>query len=152
MDKKKIEVIAAVVLVAVFILIFSGSLKKVVPAFQRAHPRVTASGVSAPEKVKSLFAVNSAKKEINAKVESKESGHERDPFALPEVSERSASAVADLKLTGITTNSKGRMMAIMNENMISVGGKVGHFTVVDITAKKVVVTDGKQNFELKLEE
>ncbi len=152
MGKKKIEIIAAVALIVAFIFILSGSLKKVLPAFRRAHPRITAAGVSAPEKVKSLFDVDIAKKEIKAELEERESGYERDPFALSEISEGPVSAIADLKLTGITTNNKGRMIAIMNQDMVSAGDKIGHFTVVDITAKKVVVTDGKQNFELNLEE
>lgn len=152
MGKKKIEIIAAVALIVAFIFILSGSLKKVLPAFRRAHLRVTASGVSAPERVKSLFDVDIAKKEIKSELEERASGYERDPFALPENSEGPVSAIADLKLTGITTNNKGRMIAIMNQDMVSAGDKIAHFTVVDITAKKVVVTDGKQNFELKLEE
>ena len=91
------------------------------------------------------------KKEIRFEVKESEFGGERDPFALPDVQGGPTSAVSELRLTGITTNGKGKAIAIINENMVSVGGKIGRFTVVNITGSKVVVADEKQSYELKLE-
>ncbi|MDD5136285.1 MAG: hypothetical protein PHN63_02925 [Candidatus Omnitrophica bacterium] len=149
MDKKKIEIVAAIVLVIAFALILSSSLKK---AGQKLFPRaktVTAAAVNAPENIKP---VDLKKKEVKPEVVVPGSAVERDPFALPDVPAGPVSALSELRLTGITTNGKGKAIAIINENMVFVGGKIGHFTVLSIAGNKVVVTDGKQSYDLKLEQ
>ena len=148
MDKKKIEIIAAVVLVIVFAFILAGSLKKAGQKLSQRAAAITATAIKAHENIKP---VDGTKKVIKSEAKESEFAGERDPFALPDVQGVPASPVSELRLTGITTNGKGKAIAIINENMVSVGGKIGRFTVVNITGSKVVVADEKQSYELKLE-
>jgi hypothetical protein len=147
MDKKKIELIITAVLIAVFVFVLAGSIKKVGQKLKKVSS-VTATVAVVPGRIKPSVA---AQKVVKPEALKETAGEERDPFALPEVGKSTASAISDIKLTGITTNGKGKAVALINENIVSVGGKVGDFTVVEISGNKVVLTDGKQNYDLKLE-
>lgn len=75
---------------------------------------------------------------------------ERDPFMLAPVSKGPASEVSDLVLEGISSDGKGKAMAIISGSIVRSGGKIGKFTVVNILKTKVIVTDGKKEYTLTL--
>jgi len=150
MDKKRLEIIVTAVLAVVLIFILSGALKKWVPKYPAtANLRIPEEKVNVSAKTTPTF---NAKKEGETNAEEYDYRRLRDPFSPPEVSEGPVSAISKLRITGITRDGKGKVIAIINEKIVNVGGKVGNFTVLDITANKAIVTDGKQNFELKLEQ
>ena len=150
MDRKKIEIIAVVVLIVAFIFTLSGSLKKVGSKL-KSKAGVSSLAMSAPQ----APAQNAAASKKKAKPEIKEEAYgpnDRDPFGPPDTPPTAVSGVSSMKLTGITTNGAGKAIAIINEEIVPVGGKIGTFTVVSISSKKVILTDGKETSELKLEE
>jgi len=147
MDKKKLEIAAAAILIIIFVLILIGSLKKT--GQKMPVPSKAVSPALLPANIKPIAETKNEKK---PDVKDEETDLGRDPFALPEVKRGPASAVSGLNLAGITTNGAGKAIAIINENMVSVGGKIGYFTVVDITSNRVILTDGTQNYELTLKQ
>jgi len=148
MDKKKLEMIAVTVLIAVFVFLLSGSLRKV-SAKLKAGAKAVAGAAQAPRNAEPAAAPKKA-----GKADIKEEAYQdtRDPFALPENPTSGLSSLSDLKLTGITVNGKGKTIAIINEYMVSVGGKIGNLTVVSIGANKVTLSDGVHNYDIKLEQ
>ncbi|HOX55158.1 MAG: hypothetical protein PHI86_06700 [Candidatus Omnitrophica bacterium] len=57
---------------------------------------------------------------------------------------------ADLKLAGILWD-KEKPQAIINNEVVGAGNSIGSYTVVEIRQYSVVLTDGSNVFELKLE-
>lgn len=76
----------------------------------------------------------------------------RDPFVLKEMG--SGSVLSGLKIMGITAaaGANKKSMAIINDEIVSVGSKVGQYEVVQIMKDRVTITDGKDNFDLLLEQ
>lgn len=149
MDKKKIEIIAVVLLIATFIFTLSGSLKKVGSKF-KAKSEVVSAAINAPQAAAQASQASKKKMKPDIKEEIYAAG-DRDPFGLPD-SPQAAGGISTLKLTGISTNGAGKMIAVINEEIVPAGGKIGNFTVVNITSKKVILTDGQKTTELKLAE
>lgn len=71
----------------------------------------------------------------------------RNPFTLMGGSERSASG---LSLTGILWDPK-TPQAIINDTVVGVGDRISDQTVTEIDSDKVVLNDGTQNYELRME-
>lgn len=71
----------------------------------------------------------------------------RDPFLLPEVS---AKASRGINLTGIIWDEKNPM-AIISDNIVGTGDKIEKNTVIDIKEDRVILNDGANDFELRLE-
>lgn len=57
---------------------------------------------------------------------------------------------ADLKLAGILWD-KEKPQAIINNEVVNVGNSVGNYSVAEIRQYSVVLTDGSNVFELKLD-
>lgn len=144
MDKKKIEIIAVAILAAIFVYFWAGTLTKVTRRTAVTTPAI----VSGPGMLSTeLFGTKQP-----APVEKTEgSGWGRDPFALRETSPQEADTIASLKLMGITASDKTKAMAVMNDEIVRVGSKIGKFRVLKINPKSVVVTDGTENYTLKME-
>lgn len=72
----------------------------------------------------------------------------RDPFSSgPAVS--SPTTISDMRLTGILWDDVAPL-AMISDNPIAVGDKIGGYTVVDIQKDKVMLTDGTKDYELTL--
>lgn len=72
----------------------------------------------------------------------------KSPFLPKEVIVR---VIPKLILNGIVWDKKNPK-AIINGEIVNVGDKVDESTVVDIRLNRVILNDGTENFELKLEE
>lgn len=70
----------------------------------------------------------------------------RNPFTLEKAP---AEAGGGLALNGILWDDK-KPLAIINNDVIGIGGKVGENTIVDIKKDSVILKDGSGNFELRL--
>lgn len=72
----------------------------------------------------------------------------RDPFfSGPAVS--SPTTISDMRLTGILWDDAAPL-AMINDNPIGVGDKIGGYTVVEIHKDRVILADGTKNYELTL--
>lgn len=144
-DKKKLIIIVAIGIILMSAILLPRMLKKTA-----GRAPVSAKTGQAAEMIAPLF--REAKKSLDVATDTagQDDANQRDPFALPEVTQVTASDASELALTGITTGAKGKLMAIINGNLVYTGSKVGKFTVVSISADKVVVTDGAANFQLKM--
>jgi len=69
-------------------------------------------------------------------------------LAEQERTRKLADSFAQLKLQSVMV-SKSMSAAMINGKLVSVGGKVGEFTVNEITAEHVILTAGDNKFELK---
>jgi hypothetical protein len=144
MNKKNIQILIAIALSVVLVLILYGNLSKTAGGSAGKQGKEV---IGVAEKVRPLFET----KKID-KLPEEEIVSDRDPFApVPVVTQLAPSAVSDLELNGITTNAKGKPMALISGEMVQVGGRIAGFTVTSITKDKVVVTDGKDTKTLTLE-
>ncbi len=72
----------------------------------------------------------------------------RDPFSSgPSTSE--PATLSDMVLTGILWDDSAPL-AMINDNLVGVGDKIGGYAVAEIKKDKVVLTDGEQNHTLTL--
>ncbi len=145
MDKRKLELLIAGILIIVFTFILINSFKKVKSKHMFIKSQVSAKALPAQE-LKPLFMT----KKPEVKKEEREIGWGRDPFTLQETSIDRVDTIANLKLMGITIDKTAKSMAIINNELLSVGDKIGKFRVIKISKGSVIVTDEKENFELKL--
>lgn len=144
MDKKKIEIIGVAVLAAAFIYMWAGTIAKV------RHAVVTPpAAVSVPAIIpnQGLFGV----KQAPVVKKTQGVGWGRDPFVLRDTSPQDADTIAGLKLMGITVSDNMKAMAVINNEIVKVGSRIGRFRVLKIAAKSVIVTDGRENYTLKME-
>ncbi len=72
---------------------------------------------------------------------------ERDPFLLPQEPTKTS---IRLNLNGIIWDEEGSI-AIINDNFIGIGDRIDENTVVDIKEYRVILNDGTNDFELRLE-
>jgi hypothetical protein len=70
----------------------------------------------------------------------------RNPFALP--GERGAS-LEDLRLEGIMSDNN-KFTAIIDDIVVGIGDNIQENKVIDIKPDRVILNDGKKDFELKL--
>lgn len=146
MDKKKLELVIAGILIVVFVVMLANAFAKVrqkaarVPAVQRPD-----DGAASP--LSRLVAIRT--KETKRAAVARTIPWGRDPFVLEESGPVQASAIGSLRLMGITVGQKnGKPHAIINDEIVSVGSRIGAFTVVNILPTKVVVTDGEKEYDL----
>lgn len=150
MDKKKIEMIAVGVLVVVFIFVLANSIGKVKVKFKAAKayaPVKTALPVTITPQIGTI---STARKAMEKGLE-KPLGWGRDPFMLQAISPEKIEDITSLKLMGITIGEKSRPMAIINNKLVSAGSSIGKFKVLSVSMDKVIVTDGAENFELRMQ-
>ena len=143
MDKKKIEILSTVALVVVLVLLLTHTFKqvkgKVAPFAAQFNKTAYQPGPLAGIKVAVV------------KENEKELEWGRDPFVLTEVSDESTRPKT-LKLMGITYDDKGgKIMAIIDDEIVKVGSKAGKFIVKEIYKDRVILNDGQNDVTLKLE-
>ncbi|MBU0759919.1 MAG: hypothetical protein KKC66_04200 [Candidatus Omnitrophica bacterium] len=72
----------------------------------------------------------------------------RDPFSA--VSTLSLSTnISDMSLTGILWDDVAPL-AMINDNLIGIGDKIGEYTVAEIKKDRVILTDGTNDYQLTL--
>ncbi len=148
MDKKKLEIIVIIILALVFIFILAGSFKKTRSKMPSAEQK-TSQAILPEQEITPLFATRHEKSMEKTK-DNKELAWGRDPFMLHDIGTGVVDTVENLKLMGITVGKNTKSMAIINDEIVSVGSKIGKFKIVSIMSNKVVVTDGEKNYDLKL--
>ena len=146
MDKKRPALIAAGILVMIFILVSAGNIRKIKGAIL-PNKSQAAIAVLPVKQVEPLF----KSKIIDVKKEGREIGWGRDPFMRQELVTGQVETVANLKLMGITTGKSAKPMAIINNKLVSVGSRIGKFRIMEISKEGVWVTDDKEVFELKMQ-
>ncbi len=80
-------------------------------------------------------------------------GWGKDPFAKPQIEikeEKKVASVSDFKLGAIMWGDKPS--AFINNSIVSVGDKISDKTVKQIEQNRVIITDGINNYILKLKE
>lgn len=142
MDRKKIELIATIVLAIVFLVFLISTLKKVskkpkaVPVVERKitltkHQKLTTKGPPAKSRAERV----EAEEEITSLVWG------RDPFVLLETGAMETGA--PISLGGIIWD-KRRPKAMINNEIYKVGDKIGNIEIVDIKRNSVLIkVDGK---------
>ncbi|MEW6101242.1 MAG: hypothetical protein AB1481_03000 [Candidatus Omnitrophota bacterium] len=135
MTKKRIEIIVTVALILIFALTLASSLAKIKKRKAVKGGPALSSG--------ELLAESADKKTV----EEADLKWVRCPFSGKVYS--SAGAL-ELKIDGIIWDSENPMASI-NDTVVRIGEKVSGFEVVDIKKESVTLSDGRKNFEIKLE-
>ena len=143
MDKKKTELLVIAAGLVVLIVLLMNNLKVILPKKMPAS-NPSQAGDLRGRKTGTLFTVP-----VEVKKEFKELGWGRDPFVLQE---STAPERVSLKLMGITAgDDKRKAMAVINDDIVTVGSKVGNYKVVQINKHEVVLNDGTKDTVLKME-
>ena len=142
MRDKKIVILTVLGIAAVFSLIYGITAP---PKGRRSFsPEATKVSASRVHEALSGGAVSTERRTRKTKFTS----WGRDPFN-PKIG--SAAAHSDLVLQGILSHA-GKPQAIINNDIIEVGDKIGRNTVVDIGKNAVILESGEEKFTLKLRE
>ena len=72
----------------------------------------------------------------------------RDPFFSSAIAS-TAKAITDVRLTGILWDERAPL-AMIDDAPVGIGDKVNSYIIVEIHQDRVVLTDGAQNYELRL--
>lgn len=148
MDKKKLEFIIVGFLLLVFFITAANSFKRI--------DRARGSGAG-KDQDKYNASYNPGEMVVfkdKFREEKKEKGQAswgKDPFVLQEAASSGGGGVEDLRLMGITTGDTKKAKAIINNEIVSIGSRIGKFKVVDIASDRVVVSDGAQNHDLVMQ-
>lgn len=135
-----ITVVLIVVLIFVVVNIFKGKSGK------KPKEIVTTLNMQAPqEKPKTAPKADTIDK-LKARADSLD--WTKDPFVYRPAA---AGTVVTLRLEGIVWDEVSPK-AIISNNIVGVGDKIGESTIVEIRKEAVVLNDGEKIFELKLEE
>jgi len=138
MQNKKLIVLAVSVIAAIASLIYG------INAPPKTKYRVQTAPSSLEERIEM------AKRAISVKREAKRTEYEtwgRNPFA-PEIAPKEE--IVRLTLNGILWD-EAYPSAILNNSVVKIGDVVAGNTVVDIGPDKVMLNDGTDDFELRLE-
>jgi hypothetical protein len=147
MNRQKLELVAIPVLALVLLLVLWSSLAKVGIFRSKGPPKIAPAAALPEAGSRAIETREEPKKE--APIENLAWG--RDPFVLREVSGEGASEIQDLSLMGITWSSDRKAYsAIVNDELVVVGSKVGKFKVVEIGKDRVRVADEKGTYDLNL--
>jgi len=140
--KELIELGVTGILLAVLVLAFAGAAKKA--AGRRAGPKaVESTGTAAVDIAGSGSLYNLLEKESES-LELK-----RDPFtSAPIISEKNMQS--GFCLTGILWD-KLKPLAIVDGEVVKKSDRIGDKVVVDIKQDRVILSDGQEFFEIKLE-
>jgi hypothetical protein len=141
MDKKKIEMLVIGIGLMALVLLLLNNVKE--SAQTKASPILSGQGAGYP----ALPNVSSISKASGKNKESDNLKWGRDPFALTQDVEDNTQP---LKLMGITMSDKP--MAVIDDEIVSVGKKIGDYKVIRIAKYQVVLNDGKKDVILKLEQ
>ena len=103
-----------------------------------------------PMTVDELEFIFTEKEEINReKEEAKHLTWDRDPFGLEVPVEEEEEERFEFTLNGIIWD-KDSPYAIINEEVVGSGGKVGSYTVVEIKEDSVLLDDGTERITLRI--
>ncbi len=145
-QKDLIELGITGILVIVLIVAFGNAAKKAHSRIvKNAHEAVNFNSVAPnqAEKIDSRSLYNVLEEEAKS-MELK-----RDPFTTaPIISEKNMQS--GFTLTGILWD-KVKPMAIIDGDVVKKGGRVGNKVVVDIKKDRVILSDGQDLFEVRLE-
>lgn len=139
MQNKKLIVLAVLGILAIFSL-FYGIFT---PSRMRRPPQATESDIQAERKVllveKAILTQRVTKRTNYA-------SWGRNPFTLQKTSSK---AFKSLILDGIMWD-KEKSLAIINDEIVKIGERIGDNIVVEIKQDSVILNDGTKDFELKL--
>lgn len=95
--------------------------------------------------IKNFYESSSAKKEAADGV-----GRD-DPFSQPvNKTNKQGKYISGFRLEGVTMDSEGKLMAIINDEIIGVGGGIGGGEVISIEKDEVIIKEGDEEHILKL--
>ncbi len=150
-DRKIIEKIALPALVLVFIIMF-GNMANKTGILGRKPPPAPVPKISAGLMGPGLGEVK-APEAAKKKAPPGDIGWGRDPFLPYEASFQEADSIQNLRLMGITSSlDKKTYSAIINDELVQIGSRVGKFELISIKKDRVIVKDDKARYELKLAE
>lgn len=146
MDKKRIEIIATVVMVFILAVAWVNTLSVM---RRRSKPRPVAAAVVAPlvmpaEKAASQPQKNNAQEQLAAL------NWGRDPFSgRVYVAPSNAEGIGDLKVEGIVWDPR-HPLAMINGRVLRKGDNFRGNVVVNIKEDSVILSDGNRDLEIKV--
>lgn len=160
MDKKLIEIIATVALVAALAVVLMMNLgkKKPRPAVRPSSVQVAETAPAAVpyngpgnlgQPAVEIPALSDAKSKLQKERASKPWG--RDPFVRVKTLE-AGSRTSSLELKGISIGQDKKGFALINQDIVRVGDKIEGCEVLAIEKNRVLLQKNGQNFYLKLPE
>ena len=152
MNRKTIEKVGLPLLLLVFIVMIGNLLTQMgVLGRRKASPSAAKPNIASPlsSRLVSDNAPETAKKTLPAG----EMGWGRDPFVPYEMAFQEADSIQNLRLMGITASSdKKAYSAIINDEVMTIGSRIGKFEIISIKKDRVIVKDDKGRYDLKLTE
>lgn len=140
--KELIELGVTGILLAVLVLVFAGAAKKA--AGRRAGPKAVESTGGAAVDISGSGSLYNLLEKESESLELK-----RDPFtSAPIINEKNMQS--GFCLTGILWD-KLKPLAIIDGQVAEKGDRIGNKEVVDIKRDRVILSDGQEFFEIKLE-
>ncbi len=162
MDKERVKIIITGVLILVFIFAWGNTLKVIkkrsltnaVPSMRKEPLNGTNPGVSAiinplDKQVPSFTRFSEEPR--TARQSPPDKGHVQGRCPFSGKTYFCDEEIIGLKLMGIICDKKASL-AIINDNIVKVGDKIGVHTVVDIKLDRVILNNGSRNIELILEQ
>ena len=150
MDKKKIELAAIPILIIVLALTIAGSLKKASVTGQRKPP-LKGAAEDITRMVKEMAEGRGAGKAAQKKLPLSELTWGRDPFTMQKIAGGEKGLIHSLSLMGISWSSqKNAYSAIINNEIVTIGSRIGAFTVTDIQKDRATVSDKNKSYDLFL--
>jgi hypothetical protein len=140
MDKKRLEIIITIALILILIFAWANSLKVLK---KKSSPPAALGPASLPIETGVYPGQEKEKSPQRNLVWA------RCPFSGKIYTEKEAAGIAGLKLDGILWD-KQKPIAIIAGQVVEIGGKVEGNIVVDIKEDRVILSNGSNNFELKL--
>ncbi len=146
MDKKRVELTVVGFLLMVLVITFANSIVKI-------RPRAAMKGKDQPspalqEAGEYLFRTKASVQKGRLTEEKTLWG--RDPFMLHGSADAEAASAENLKLMGITIGKNSKPIAIINDQLVGPGSKIGKFRILKVFPTKVIVSDGEKTFELEM--
>ncbi|MBN2453476.1 MAG: hypothetical protein JXB40_04365 [Candidatus Omnitrophica bacterium] len=75
----------------------------------------------------------------------------RDPFMPPDTMAEITDVNSQISLTGIIT-SHNENKALINDQILPVGSRIGKFRIKEILKDTVIITDGKEEIKLEVKQ
>ncbi|MDI6758204.1 MAG: hypothetical protein QMD94_00795 [Candidatus Omnitrophota bacterium] len=158
MTKKRVEIIIIGALILIFIFTWGNTFKIIKKRAGPTFPHFAESAVGVIGGVNQKAALFLDKPAIGIGASNKLTGSDnakadsvwgRCPFSGETYF--CDEEVIGLRLVGIIWDKKGSL-AIINNDIVKIGDKIGAVTVVDIKQDRVILNDGSRNIELILRE
>ena len=150
-DKIKLGISCVLIIVLLFTI---NNASKAIRKAKKARKKTLRSTILSEEKVDTAgrsqykISVQSPSYKL-LEEETKDLALERDPFSATRIAKTKESST-ELSITGILWD-KETPKAIINGVIVEIGERVGVNTIVDIKQDRVILYDGSDYFELKLE-